>query len=350
MVLYTKELIADKEQLPAALFVETSELLGIAQSELKEKYGQYLGDEFNEGSSSGINDTEEHSATSHDEEHHAHEMENEITEAGHEHESYADEGVSSTEDKSGYQAVIEKYAHNHEDSDIGVMGKQDPKALMKRSIANMWQAELHLMLSQPEQALPYEEQALKFLKMAKKAERIYVKRLGFEPPPVSEQRRYLGELDEILTYHQTEKGILSEEGLSDDENNKINHLFILLNNQEELLALEGISHVLTEKELAVVANTNTFMQKKLAERPGLVEFVAILERILLAESLYIADCDNCIKQLKSKLWQLLQSPVAKASVSRKAYLSNDQLMQQYQQFLLTTEKGELNLSNTVGRQ
>ena len=98
---------------------------------------------------------------------------------------------------------------------------------MKRSIANMWQAELHLMLSQPEQALPYEEQALKFLKMAKKAERIYVKRLGFEPPPVSEQRRYLGELDEILTYHQTEKGILSEEGLSDDENNKINHLLQL---------------------------------------------------------------------------------------------------------------------------
>ena len=32
----------------------------------------------------------------------------------------------------------------------------------------------------------------------KKAERIYVKRLGFEPPPVTEKRRYQGEQSDIL--------------------------------------------------------------------------------------------------------------------------------------------------------
>jgi len=55
---------------------------------------------------------------------------------------------------------------------------------MKQAIANMWNAELHLMMSEPALALPYEKEALKFLTQAKNAERIYVKRLGFEPPPV----------------------------------------------------------------------------------------------------------------------------------------------------------------------
>ena len=105
------------------------------------------------------------------------------------------------------------------------MGQQSPIALMKRSIGNMWQAERHLMLSEPLLALPYEKMALKFLKQAQRAERIYVKRLGFEPPPVSEQRRYTGELDDIESYHVNETIKLSV-----GDNEKLQLLFQLLNN------------------------------------------------------------------------------------------------------------------------
>jgi hypothetical protein len=211
------------------------------------------------------------------------------------------------------------------------MARQDPKALMKRSITNMWQAESHLMLSVPEKALPYEEEALKYLNMAKKAERIYVKRLGFEPPPVTEQRRYQGDLDDILSYrhHQTID-------LTDNEKNQLNKFYRLLN---RLLSRVN-NKVPTSKEMLLsnterqlVSNVKKQLEALLDKRPVLIKYVAIIERILLANSFTLDNCQLCLPDLAEKIWQLLPEPNAKPQVLRKPYLTTDALTQQYAEFL-----------------
>ncbi|MDC0603530.1 hypothetical protein OAP14_11025, partial [Aliiglaciecola sp.] len=205
IIIETQQLIADKDILSEQEYEQTSRSLGHSQSDLKLKYGQYLGDEFDDGSGGhqmekgpGVPDIHihdgDHNDDDHDEDDHDGQPaagnlqphnEAENGHGGHDHGEGTPSLNATDQDKSGYQQTITQYGHNHGDTDIGVMGTQSPKALMKRAIANMWDAELHLMLSTPEKALPFERQALIFLNQARKAERIYVKRLGFEPPPVT---------------------------------------------------------------------------------------------------------------------------------------------------------------------
>lgn len=367
IIIETKELIADKNQLSKEDFVETSELLGVAQSELKQKYGQYLGDEFDEGGAGTVprdvsmGAGEDESEAGHHGEHDDHEVESNQNEnhqlaksvaaSGHDHGVAGQTELEhSSDDKSGYSQLIETYAHNHEDTDIGMMSREDPKALMKQSIANMWQAELYLMLSKPKQALPFEEQALKLLKMAKKAERIYVKRLGFEPPPVSEQRRYQGDLSEILSENKQAKIEVSA-----SEQQAIAQLYRLVKQKSlpvsdrENDSVNAINEFSQEQRL-VINTVKQLLQNKLSQRPALINDIATLERIILAGSFNIKNCDNCIEKLKSKLWQLLEKPIALPNVRQLNYLYNDLLINQYNELLLnnTSSKASDKMNKTKG--
>lgn len=328
IIIETIELIDDKAQLSDDDFTETSELLGVAQSSLKEKYGQYLGDEFESGSleNSEIGHEVNHES-SHRGEQDADHGETKITEHDHE-EGRADEFEMNRfgTDRSGSREQMSRFGHNHGDADIGMMNKQDPKALMKLSIANMWQAELHLMLSQPELALPYEQQALKFLKMAKKAERIYVKRLGFEPPPVTEQRRYQGELDDILTYQKEE-----QVGLPQTDMRKLSALFQMLNQN-------NASETANETPLTPSQKTHLLLAKKtieklINERPSLITSLATVEKLILADRLFIADCQQCVLNLQSKIWQVLSPEIASPALKKRRFLPQNNLVQQYGTFL-----------------
>ncbi|MDG1750509.1 MAG: hypothetical protein P8I03_02430 [Thalassotalea sp.] len=343
IIIETKELISDKMQLTEAVFSETSELLGVAQSGLKQKYGQYLGDEFDDGGAGLVpNMSNESEEAHHDDDEHEqeenHKLAQSVAASGHDHGVAGQTELEhSTDDKSGYSQLIETYAHNHEDTDIGMMSRQDPKALMKQSIANMWQAELYLMLSKPEQALPFEEKALKLLKMAKKAERIYVKRLGFEPPPVSEQRRYQGDLSEILSENKQKKIDLTL-----TQKNYIAQLYQLIkqqslrfNSEEKTNANKTnlVAGSFLPAERLIIDTVKQFLQNQLSERPALINDVATLERIILADSIAIKNCENCIEKLKNKLWQLLEQPTALPNVRQSHYLMNDSLMNQYNELL-----------------
>jgi len=349
IIIETIELIDDKRELSKDIYVETSELLGIAQSDLKEKYGQYLGDEVEDGggghaistaASEGIEQASHDSSSDslHDSSGNSEQHEGETQSSeGHQHEN---EHVSDPfsmnsfgNDRSGLSDSIARFGHNHEDADIGVMSRQDPKSLMKRSITNMWQAELHLMLSEPEKALPFEQEALKYLKMAKKAERIYVKRLGFEPPPVTEQRRYQGDLEDILTFQSDQ-----EIDLTSSESRSLTDLFILLN-KRSALATDNVQQLTLEQRKLTQA-VKTQFETLLLKRPAMIKTVAILERILLTNSFDFTTCDNCkaqqdeLAQLSYKIWQLLPAVRAKPSVRNEKFSDSDSLFKAYNSFLI----------------
>jgi len=327
IILETIELINDKTELSKNKFVETSELLGVSQSELKEKYGQYLGDEVEDGggshaisheASEQISVIEEADSTAESQHHHD-------ESGGHTTDSFEMSGFGI--DKSGRTELINQFGHNHEDADIGIMARQDPKALMKRSISNMWQAELYLMLSEPDKALPFEQEALKYLKMAKKAERIYVKRLGFEPPPVTEQRRYQGDLDDILSYQRHQ--VID---LSDSEKTHLSEMFIWLN-REISKPVKGDLSELTSYQRQLIVKVKKQIGQLVEARPALIKYVAVLERILLSNSLVIENCISCLSDLNKKIWQLLPEPIAKPHSSRKPYIDSDILFKEYSEVL-----------------
>lgn len=318
IIIETEQLIADRSQLDSATFAETSQALGNAQSDLKEKYGQYLGDEVDDGSGGH---TMEDGAVfvpqdEHDNDTHA--------EAGHEEEHHEEAGPSGITDRSGFSQIIEQFGHAHGDADIGIIAKQNPVGLMKRAIAAMWEAELHLMLAAPEKALPYENEALQFLNRAKKAERIYVKRLGFEPPPVTESRRYQGDLSDILSYQQSEE-IAETEAIEDS----ISLLLTQINSHSG----ENLDNPLPERTKKLISAIQAHLNTLVQQRPDMIKYVAILQRLQQANSLNLSDCEDCLQQLTQALWRLLPEPVAKPIPRREAYLNQQQSIKAYAEFL-----------------
>ena len=369
IIIETIELIEDQAELTLEKFNETSEILGVAQSALKEKYGQYLGDESEGQQSVGITFDEGHSADEHGSGEHGsgehgsgehggeahqkpiiqvhddhggsnavitaaeHGANNRIA-SDHSHES----SNNNTSDLSGKMAIINRYGHNHEDSDIGVMSSQDPKALMKKSLENMWQAELHLMLSQPELALPFEQKALKLLKLAKKAERIYVKRLGFEPPPVTEQRRYQGEEKDILA-NQVQESTFQTEQLSNQTQWVFRSFLQMLNmhtqanNRVKYNEHVQLSEKLNTGTLAIVKSVKEGLEKQIVKRPALVSTLAIVEQILLKQSLTLNNCQDCLTKLAAKLTQLIPDATAVPMHQIQHVADEELLLESYSRFI-----------------
>ena len=321
IIIETEQLIADSANMTQQSIDELSVSLGQSQSDLKQRYGQYLGDEFGEGPGDQIahfgghddhedehghshkqeNSYEEENSHSHD---HGNEPRNEpgndhrndhSSDHGHEHANSA--ASPATGDAN---AVRNAFAHQHEAVHVGEVSSQNPKAMMKKAVGFMWQAELHLMLSQPQQALPYELQAYKYLKLAKQAERIYVKRLGFEPPPVSEENRLTGELKQVESYHIQQQ--LFSASIDEDSTDRevFRHCFTVLNQHP-------IEQALAHNQLLILNLCQQRLTALAQQRPSLIGFAAMVQQMLVAKKLQYPSCDDCVQQLEAKLWQLVDA-------------------------------------------
>jgi hypothetical protein len=71
---------------------------------------------------------------------------------------------------------------------------------LRKALDVMWDAELQLRLYQPQASLPYQYKALGLLQEIKNSARIYVHRIGFDPPPIKEEKRLSGDIKDVGTY------------------------------------------------------------------------------------------------------------------------------------------------------
>jgi len=145
IIMDTEKLIADQKRITLEAFRSRSNDIGLDQSLLRGRYGQYVGDE---------------------------------TETG-------EDAVSG---------------HQHDTPENATLLAESVKAKLKAALAQMWEAELRLRTYRPSEALPYEYRALEHLKDAQQSARVYVQRVGFEPPPLDPARtRLSGKLEGIVS-------------------------------------------------------------------------------------------------------------------------------------------------------
>lgn len=234
IIIDTEKLIAEEQKLDSKSFKEQSNNIGIDQKVLRLRYGKFLGEEFEsviggntmvEGEQEEEHDHEGHDHENHDhDEHEGHSYLRQIYErykpdpdrvqehdhdnqksdhnslehshAGHDHEEIP-EGVE-TDDADEEIEELEPYAHFHDISEEVTYYDETTSAKLRAALANMWEAELHLRMGRPQEALPFEYRALKLIKQIQQASRIYVERIGFEPPVINiAEKRLSGELKEI---------------------------------------------------------------------------------------------------------------------------------------------------------
>jgi len=333
IIIETEQLIADKKDLNQTNFSQISTDLGHSQSDLKQKYGQYLGDEIGEGPGEqfGLADGY-HGGKSHDAgeaqaqnsgiEHDAETEHHQKTTHNHDVENTASDDQT---DLSGAAQLIQQFTHNHGTIEIGPMSARDPKSWMKMAVNEMWQAELHLMLSAPEKALPYEYEAYNYLKKAQQAERIYAKRLGFEPPPVTEERRLTGELSKILNNDLS--FVVQRDNNADSR--LIEKAYQIIKDNQYRLADKPLS----KHQLVTFSSLSTYLLALAEERPVLIKYASIAEQIALTKSLLLKQCEQCISNLKDKLWQLFPKPISSPATLSNYHGLSDQIELEYIQAL-----------------
>ncbi|QCK15535.1 DUF4175 family protein [Mangrovivirga cuniculi] len=207
IIIDTKKLIKDSSNITADKFRQRSNELGYEQKLLRIRYSKFMGEEFETG---GLGISVPEGAVEADED----------THEGEDHEDHDHHEEEASDAPAGKQELIglDDFVHTHDVQSEATFFDKSIKSLLRAALNEMWQAELNLRLNKPTKALPYEERALLFIKEIQQRSRIYVERVGFEPPPINiSERRYKGELNEIgdkkLRYEQNDENLILFEAL-----------------------------------------------------------------------------------------------------------------------------------------
>lgn len=206
IIIDTEKLIADKESLEKQEFNSTSNEIGYDQKVLRLRYGQYLGEEFESTAGNGEPIPEgtsleallsgfvhDHDGGEKEDDHTGEHEEGNAIEELHDHG-----GLETGEEEDPMAALMSSYLHDHDSGEKNTYFEQSTRSLLKMALEEMWQSELHMRLYHPEDALPYQQRALEYLKTAQQRARVYVKRIGYDPPPIKEdEKRLTGKLEDI---------------------------------------------------------------------------------------------------------------------------------------------------------
>lgn len=217
IIIDTEKLIARRKKLTKAAFNEIANEIGFDQKVLRLRYGQFLGEEFeqNIGGGGGAPHDDAGSGNILDAFTHKSDSEGEAAEnrktqpVEKDHDDHHDHGGGDNGgSKDAMAELMEQYGHAHDDAEVNTFHEQSTRSSLKMALEQMWQSELHLRMYEPEKALPFENKALEFLKQAQFKARAFVKKSGYDPPPIKEkEKRLTGELTDLSKNFKEDKTV-----------------------------------------------------------------------------------------------------------------------------------------------
>ncbi|ALI99174.1 DUF4175 family protein [Rufibacter tibetensis] len=197
IIIDTEKLVQEQKGLSQPVFQERSNNIGVDQKLLRLRYGKFLGEEFE--SNIGAAGLPPELAEGH------------TLDDGHDH--FPKQGASEHEAKMG--ELLDPYLHKHDQEEAATFFEPAIKAQLKGALAQMWEAELRLRTARPKEALPFEYKALRMLKDVQQKSRVYVKKSGFEPPPLKEpEKRLTGDISKVQTYQAQRKETPAETAIA----------------------------------------------------------------------------------------------------------------------------------------
>ena len=180
IIIETEQLLKQKDTMAAAAWKGKSNDLGIDQKLLRLRYGQFLGEEAQEGDqgeAGGLGDTTDYGTIG---------------------------------DATRILQVITDEHDKAEDASYFELGI---KQRLKATLNEMWNAELQLRTYHPQEALPFAYKALRLLKDLQQQSRVYVAKTGMRVTPLNPAKRLTGDLGAIRAPVQEVVGV----GLPEDE-------------------------------------------------------------------------------------------------------------------------------------
>ncbi len=191
IIIDAQKLLKIKPTISLQTFKQRSNELGFDQKALRLRYSQFLGEEFESNLVETDEADHEHEEGEDHEEDHT--EKNAEPKQGHDHAENLDPNAKPD--------PLDDVIHAHDSEQEATFHAPKIKATLKAALAEMWQAELYLRLYQPEKALPYCEKALEILKILQQKDRVYVRKVGFESPPLKVlEKRLTGNLEKVQNF------------------------------------------------------------------------------------------------------------------------------------------------------
>ena len=206
LIIDTEKLLADRPTLPDKEFRSRANDLGADQALLRLRYGQFLGEDQEDGPATdhtevSLDPLQAHAPPRAPGPHAAasiaqqfqQEHEAQDSEGGSEESRDANLRPAPTTPLSADQ-IRQPYVDSHDTQDKATYFDQQSKGTMKDALSAMWAAEGSLRIAQPQDALAPEHRALDILKELQQSARAYVQHVGFDAPPLKiEERRLKGD-------------------------------------------------------------------------------------------------------------------------------------------------------------
>ncbi|KUJ83023.1 hypothetical protein AWR36_010815 [Microbulbifer flavimaris] len=285
LIIDTEALLAEQPEISPGEFRNRATSLAHEQNLLRMRYGKFLGEE-------------DSALEAHDDDRMAHdESDNPEHEGGHgdtdgHHDHHAGEGAVSSAASQGEApqfgdaaGIVESVGHQHDNSEHATLFDPQTKELLRSALNAMWSAWRELSIVEPQASLPHQHRALRFIKEVQQASRIYLQRVGFEPPPVDEGRRLTGEREEVAP-------------------------------PQVIASFDDPDRTLLESTLRSLMAGNTPADRDLAMLPELIQAgeQQATRQLEVGKALrrFRQDpaCGQCRRELQAQLYQLLAPPTA----------------------------------------
>ncbi len=272
LIIDTEKLIKNRSVLETKEFKFQSNELGFDQKSLRLKYGAFMGEESEEIAIAPEGaDIDEGIEEDHDD--HDDHDDDPLEEYTHDHDGDNEHNLVETEaSKNKNEASknpLQEFMHDHGDPESATLFEESLKVKLLKALSEMWDAELYLRLYKPEKSLPYQYKALKYIQEIKNSARIYVHRIGFDPPPIKEDKRLTGELDAISSYQKSD--IIADEVVMPFIKQTIGRLENILTSDTEITSFDRILFEKAGTELA---------QQAIAQPGKFLNTLQLLQRLI----------------------------------------------------------------------
>lgn len=200
IIIDTEQLIADmRGKMGKGEARERSERIADDQGALRRRYGQFLGEEstlFGE-------EAQGRAAAKKSDEHEEHDEHDGQDHSGHDH---GEPNKRTGGIRNETEHILTTYGHAHDESENATMYDEGTKKVLRRALVAMWDAEKALRAIEPKMALAPELKALEAIKELQQAERIYLHKTAFTPPPITEEKRMSGDMVGAASYRREQGG------------------------------------------------------------------------------------------------------------------------------------------------
>ncbi len=199
LIIDTEKLISQRKKIAKTQFNTTSNELGFDQKALRLKYGQFMGDEAD----SGLDPQNEEADHEEDES-----GKDPLADYTHDHDGENDHNLVDKKETAKLDETsknpLSQFTHDHDNAEEATLFTDSLKSKLRQALNLMWDAELHLRMYEPAKSLPFQYKILQLLQEIKNSARIYVHRIGFDPPPIKNEVRLTGKIEEVTNYEKSE--------------------------------------------------------------------------------------------------------------------------------------------------